>query len=366
MKGMSMKLGKKNIIVDENRRNTYKLSQQQSSGREPSVFTTFEEERKQLLPIGFHTEHAYARSLARFAMGLGHTAWRVASRKIERSLPPGVKFGPGWVGEYEPPPSNLRSTVPPPRPSQPQLEPSSSQLKSSPSTVAPESHKDDSIISERQEPSNKPSTVEGFHSSRSTPPPVTTESNGNVRRSNYEGGIGSLKTPSPQQHTQLHQSPSMQTTPINGFNSRFGFHFNQVGNMVGPVGSDVSGFSPDGGVVTTHSGMLDMVSRGNNNFAHHHQMHRNRLEAENAKVLARSGGSGSSQESGREPQVGRPLTGLHHSQGGPWRGLQQKQQPLNHGSIPPDLNVRFQSPSSPASSGVPMDSQSHPDLALQL
>lgn len=44
-------------------------------------------------------QHAFARSLARFAANLGPVVWKVASKKLENFLPPGVKFGPGWVGE---------------------------------------------------------------------------------------------------------------------------------------------------------------------------------------------------------------------------------------------------------------------------
>ena len=52
--------------------------------------------------VGLNSEYSYARSLARFAASLGPIAWEIASKKIEQALPPGVKFGPGWVGEYEP------------------------------------------------------------------------------------------------------------------------------------------------------------------------------------------------------------------------------------------------------------------------
>jgi bromodomain-containing protein 9 len=48
------------------------------------------------------SEHFYARSLARFAAFLSPTAWKIASTKIERSLPAGTTFGRGWVGEFEP------------------------------------------------------------------------------------------------------------------------------------------------------------------------------------------------------------------------------------------------------------------------
>ncbi|KAL9244902.1 hypothetical protein vseg_018618 [Gypsophila vaccaria] len=102
-KGISMRYGKRQIVLDENRRNTYKHSNTSTSMHEPSVLTTFQRERKQLIAVGLHTEYGYARSLARFAAKLGPVAWKVASKKIERCLPSTVKFGPGWVGENEAP-----------------------------------------------------------------------------------------------------------------------------------------------------------------------------------------------------------------------------------------------------------------------
>lgn len=46
-----MKHGKKQFVLDENRRNTYTEFLQ--SGREPSVLTTFDAERKQLMTVCF-------------------------------------------------------------------------------------------------------------------------------------------------------------------------------------------------------------------------------------------------------------------------------------------------------------------------
>lgn len=48
-------------------------------------------------------DHSYAKSLARFAANLGPIVWNVASKKLASALPPGVKFGPGYVGEREAP-----------------------------------------------------------------------------------------------------------------------------------------------------------------------------------------------------------------------------------------------------------------------
>ncbi|EYU27001.1 hypothetical protein MIMGU_mgv1a009875mg [Erythranthe guttata] len=72
-----------------------------------SIFSTFEGESKHLVPVGLYSENSYARSLARFAATLGTVAWKVASKKIEQSLPQGLEFGRGWIGEYEPLPNPL-------------------------------------------------------------------------------------------------------------------------------------------------------------------------------------------------------------------------------------------------------------------
>lgn len=46
-----MKHGKKHIVLDETRRNTYKDSFTLAYGQEPSVLTTFDRERKQLIAV---------------------------------------------------------------------------------------------------------------------------------------------------------------------------------------------------------------------------------------------------------------------------------------------------------------------------
>ncbi|KAG2319644.1 hypothetical protein Bca4012_054113 [Brassica carinata] len=91
------KYGMKHFNVDDNRRDTY--NQLPTSTQEPSVLTTLEDELKQLIPVGLTTEYGYARSLARYAANLGPAAWKIASKRIETVLPPGIKYGPGWVEE---------------------------------------------------------------------------------------------------------------------------------------------------------------------------------------------------------------------------------------------------------------------------
>ncbi|KAJ4980469.1 hypothetical protein NE237_031306 [Protea cynaroides] len=105
-KGLPSKFGRKSFVFDENRRATYDLSNQPVVKMD-SIFTTFEGESKQLAAVGLHADHSHARSLVRFAASLGPVAWKVASRKIEQSLPTGLKFGRGWVGAYEPLPTPM-------------------------------------------------------------------------------------------------------------------------------------------------------------------------------------------------------------------------------------------------------------------
>lgn len=46
-----MKHGKKHFVVDESRRNTYKQAHISSGPREPSVMTTFDGQRRQLMAV---------------------------------------------------------------------------------------------------------------------------------------------------------------------------------------------------------------------------------------------------------------------------------------------------------------------------
>ncbi|KAI8552840.1 hypothetical protein RHMOL_Rhmol06G0299500 [Rhododendron molle] len=103
-RGALSRLGRKPHIHNENRRATYNISNQPES-RSESVFTTFDDDMKQLVPVGLNADYSYSRSLARFAATLGPVAWNVASKRIEQGLPPGFKYGRGWVGDYEPLPT---------------------------------------------------------------------------------------------------------------------------------------------------------------------------------------------------------------------------------------------------------------------
>jgi bromodomain-containing protein 9 len=129
---LSAKPSYKPIVVDETRRTTYDISEEHLSLESDPVLDVFAAEPKELVnvcqciicylflnnlfifmlaqlvncafQVGVHADHeyAYARSLARFAGSLGAQCWRIASEHIRKALPAEVKYGRGWVGEYEP------------------------------------------------------------------------------------------------------------------------------------------------------------------------------------------------------------------------------------------------------------------------
>ncbi|WOL15159.1 hypothetical protein Cni_G23940 [Canna indica] len=102
VKGSPSKLAKKTPEVDENRRATYNIFDQPDATESSMVYDVLEGDQRQLVAVGLDAEYSYARSLARFAGNLGPIAWKIASQRIGSALPSGVKFGCGWVGEYEP------------------------------------------------------------------------------------------------------------------------------------------------------------------------------------------------------------------------------------------------------------------------
>ncbi|KAK7283459.1 hypothetical protein RIF29_12990 [Crotalaria pallida] len=92
-----LRYGKNQPVVDETRRDTYNHPVPLRNG--PPLMATVEDEFKQLLAVGLHVKHSYARSLAHFAADLGPAVWKIAAKKISSVLPPGHEFGPGWVAE---------------------------------------------------------------------------------------------------------------------------------------------------------------------------------------------------------------------------------------------------------------------------
>ncbi|XP_035820679.1 uncharacterized protein [Zea mays] len=99
----SAKMGKRPILMEDSRRSTYCETQPSNSIYELPVSSSYNGTKKLLVPVGVQLQQSYSRSLARFAAQLGPVCWEIASRRIERSLAPGTKFGRGWVGDGETP-----------------------------------------------------------------------------------------------------------------------------------------------------------------------------------------------------------------------------------------------------------------------
>ncbi|XP_051139188.1 uncharacterized protein LOC127256986 isoform X2 [Andrographis paniculata] len=98
-----MKYGKKQFTVDETKRDTY-TPVHTTPAINSSILAISSGDAPRLVPVGLQDPLSYARSLARYGAGLGPVAWKIVSKKLEQILPPGVQFGPGWVGD-DPAPS---------------------------------------------------------------------------------------------------------------------------------------------------------------------------------------------------------------------------------------------------------------------
>ncbi|KAM1031453.1 hypothetical protein ACFX2C_035242 [Malus domestica] len=387
----NLKLGKKHFVFDENRRNTYNQSHPSASGQESSVLTTFDGERKQLMAVGLHSDYGYARSLARFAANLGPVAWNIAAKKIERSLPPGVKFGPGWIGENDVAPNRplqlASASLGQPSSSEPfPIRPNASSAATSYSV---ESNGDK--LSEKLSGHNSSEKPLGHNSSEkhvpsipsantssplplsaatSSPPIVANKSpeplpgkvetaEGSNAHTGFNMPSSNLGVMRPKSPFQIHQN-SVFRPGINGFNGTYGLNIPaQMGKPVGVARPGGFNFQP--------SQMLDSVSRTNANF---HPATSNSLTSEETKLSKTPGtisSSSSFPNSVNEATAARTMGTRPRPS---WQGLSQQQKANSAlspqqkpDSVPPDLNVRFQSPGSPSSSRA---DSAQPDLALQL
>ncbi|GAV88136.1 Bromodomain domain-containing protein [Cephalotus follicularis] len=323
------KYGKKQIAVDENRRDTYRLSL--ASGQESSVLTTREGEVKQLIEVGLNSDHGYARSLSQFAAGLGPAIWKIASRKIRSVLPIGLDFGPGWVGESN---AVVRQNII-----------FSGKQKSSNNSVL------DDHLSRLLFPTSSCSNTEVANiCSLRRREEDTVEPNKGL---NYQSELTCLNN----RFGGIHCGPSPQVHPeplshldINGFSAGFGFnspHQMGMARLAPPPGNSALDNAP------MHSQVLGMVSSSNPTICSRPIVSENfsRLHSENPSAI----GPGS--ESLRALHVG--LAGNSS-----WQGLSPYNKQDSH-VPPPDLNVRFLSPGSPSSS-LQIGSPQQPDLALQL
>lgn len=352
-RGLFMKHGKKHIVLDETRRNTYN-SYSLACGQEPSVLTAFDRERKQLIAVGLHTEYGYARSLARFAAKIGPVAWKIASKKIERCLPTAVKFGPGWVGESEAPaerPMQQESLASVGQQTPPSSLPAPTVTASAPTQAVADSSGDESaqkpqgeqlsgthkscIRSNLNEESSKALSPPTFGIDAtsvsscimpSTDAPETCASSQSSTMVNIlTNGTGSMRQGIP------YQIPQISTTQphINGLNGSYGLNFAaQMGKMIGAGRPTVFNLQSNPSSVTLP-----------------------RTETQSPQPLATDSNGLGEAKLGNSSKI-RPKDGL------PNTGSNQKV-----GSTPPDLNVGFQSPGSPVTGKA--DSV-QPDLALQL
>ncbi|XP_042445954.1 uncharacterized protein LOC122030974 [Zingiber officinale] len=320
-KGAALRYPKKSSVNDENRRNTYTEPQVVSSTK-PSVLTAFDGQRKQLIPVGLYTEHAYAWSLARFAAKLGPIGWEIAAKRIEGTLPPGTKFSRGWVGAKDAP-HPLSQSQPllasrSPHSSQPENMPSMSasatsehavddtaveaKARSTPPSFLPSRSLDSSEASSRnQESTSKPHNAIGLHG--------------------IWQKVGS----------QFPQGGSAAMQPhSNGFYTSGFNHLSQAGKSIGASAPP----RPSSGIVSRNSDRPSTT-----NFTSDIMN-----SAANPSTSSSYGPdvSHGSQETRRAVTMLRPV------------------------SFPPDLNAGFQSPGLPVS-GVLLDSQNpNPNLALGL
>lgn len=262
-------------------------------------------------------ENAYARSLAQFAANLGSIGWAIASKKIEKVLPFGTKFGRGWVGDDEIP-----------RKSQPQIHSSSPSNQSSKAILSP--------CTTIQEGNIKPSRNVDPSSCRdgSSEPIGKNTTMASDHRQNNDNEAVVLSKP----------FQGMKPT-ANGFTGGFRFSSpSQVGNSAKLMRPPMSsGFEPP----MTRARAVDSAPRNSNG---------------NALIRAHSSHFDSETTLTRNTPISFSKPMPDRGNDLQWR---QSSMPANLESIPPDLNVRFQSPGSPVSGAGVVDSQ-QPDLALQL
>ncbi|XP_057974429.1 uncharacterized protein LOC131162213 [Malania oleifera] len=329
LKGVTMKNGKKQFNVDENRRDTYNQSPVSALEHELSVLPALSDELKQLMVVGLGSEHSYARSLARFAANLGPVVWGIASKKIQNVLPAGLKFGPGWVGENEAPHQQLSPFYEKPKSSTNfvcDVHPSA--------PLGPSPSCSNSVLPNTSSLHGKVNMMErGVLNSRSELCSIDSSIRQNKPEASYQI----------QQKLLVHPE-------LNGYTSGFGFNSPPHVGMVKQGGTSTGRCFSEGPSVPSQ--MLGMVS--GSNTAPIGLMHAKHLDSGEPV----SCGSIIGLHSANFPAPGFS----HGSNTMPISGLNGK--PSSQG-FSPDLNVRFQSPGSPNST-VQIGSLKQPDLALQL
>lgn len=339
LKGASVKNGKKQFTLDENRRDTYNQCLLPSgSGYESPVLNALDGEVKQLTVVGLHMKHGYARSLARFAANLGPVAWKIASKKIETVLPAGLEFGPGWVQDNE-----------------------GSQQDQSCSHVR-QKFPLDSVCDVSPSGPPPPSTS----CSNSVPTDSTTSGHGNENlgearglksRSNsssFSSIIGGLTPAAP---LKIQKKSAIGPEMNDCGAAAFGFSFPVPTAMTSTAVNSISG----GSLVPTQA--LGMPPGSSNTIS---SVPARQLDSE---------GTSSSGGLSRMPPENVCGSSFGHSADAPEMGLYGKptwqvrspHHKKDSPPIPPDLNVRFQTAATPPpNSTLQIGSPQQPDLALQL
>uniref|UniRef100_J3MZW4 Bromo domain-containing protein n=2 Tax=Oryza brachyantha TaxID=4533 RepID=J3MZW4_ORYBR len=202
----STKSGKKTVLIEESSRSTYCQPQPSSSIYELPVSSSYNETRKLLIPVGVQLQQSYARSLARFAAQLGPVAWEIASKRIERALPPGTKFGHGWVGDGEAP----NSFQPPVTSSTALIPPSSTETSGEQPT-----HNDPTSASHSAgpQPSSAPCASSTITAQRVDCQTLPSQQHGSITQISNERGEHGVEVKGSH---NLHERPAIQHT-VNGF-----------------------------------------------------------------------------------------------------------------------------------------------------
>ncbi|GJN09203.1 hypothetical protein PR202_ga27186 [Eleusine coracana subsp. coracana] len=322
----SSKWGKKPTISDDERRSTYDQHYSRST-----LFSVFDDEKKILLPVGIQQQHAYARSLARFAAKMGPVAWDLAANRIRRTLPPGTNFGPGWVVDGEQPenlqgPPAATSTTP------------SSQLTALPSDMTSKN-----VVLHHKPGLSSNGNVTGEEQSRTETVASTSlgldKSSEIANKIKYENGVN--KSFGGMDNNNTGPAPSLQHHGQGG-----DLHSNINGFTAAP--NTINQFIGQGmfgsGVPMTHAQVLGMFSAINgrtNGYIHGHAVTADRLKPTQNGEVGKA--------------AANPVHDVGHDR--------KVAMPLNDNVSAPSLNG-VQSSDSPLMGKVANPKQ--PDLALQL
>ncbi|KAJ6717271.1 BROMODOMAIN AND WD REPEAT-CONTAINING PROTEIN 1-LIKE [Salix koriyanagi] len=336
---------KKHLALDENRRNTYKQFHPSAGGRVPSVLNTFDAERKQLVAAGLLTEHGYARSIARFAANIGPFSWTIEVKRIDNQLapPPQKPFSVLESSAAVATACSVKSkqerlSTKPEKDIFPEKQLASTRLSDARFKSCSSIHRND-YISERAQSVQKLNSNSAF----------------NVL--NSIAGVIRQRAP-----FQLHQNSATHSGMI-GFNATCGFNLAaQMGKLIG--------VARPAGLGIQSSQMADEVSRTNSNLVRSDKM----KIPENSSSIKISGAlpnpGSEALEAPRSVDQAQPTwEGLYpnpRTEEGLYPNPRTDSGSSSHqkmDAVPPDLNVRYQSPGSPSYGRV---DPAQPDLALQL